>query len=371
MNKTLKIVLMTLLWASIAAFVVYFNGRANVHREQTAVRSVDIDIVDSTREEVLITSKTIERWIQQNKIATIGVPVKDLDLAAIENTIRSNGFIKSVSAHVSYSGELRIRVSQRRPMLRFMADGFDSYITADGYIFPAPRMSAVYVPVVTGPYSPPVPPNYTGRLEDYIKQRIAESEARILELQHEKVPLFKREKEIKDSVRAVGRMLVAKKGLLSRKGLFESHDEYDKRRQAKLLERAELRQKYSYWNRQNENEIDKITAKQEAESNNQKKLLKRYEDLLKLINFVKYIEDDSFWSAEIVQIVASTMSSGDLEIELIPRTGRHTILFGQVDDVEDKLDKLLAFYQKGLSNIGWDSFRTISVKYKGQVVCTR
>jgi hypothetical protein len=138
-----------------------------------------------------------------------------------------------------------------------MADGFDSYITADGYIFPAPRMSAVYVPVVTGPYSPPVPPNYTGRLEDYIGQRIAESEARILELQHEKVPLFKREKEIKDSVKAVSRMLVAKKGLLSRKGLFESHDEYDKRRQAKLLERAELRQKYSYLNRQNENEIDK------------------------------------------------------------------------------------------------------------------
>ena len=91
----------------------------------------------------------------------------------------------------------------------------------------------------------------------------------------------------------------------------------------------------------------------------------------KLINFVKYIENDSFWRAEIVQIVASTMSSGDLELELIPRTGRHTVLFGQVDDVEEKLDKLLAFYQKGLTNIGWDEFRTISIKYKGQVVCTR
>ena len=32
---------------------------------------------------------------------------------------------------------------------------------------------------------------------------------------------------------------------------------------------------------------------------------------------------------------------------------------------------LLAFYQKGLTNIGWDEFRTISIKYKGQVVCTR
>ena len=150
MNKTLKIILMTLLWASIAAFVIYFNGRADVHRAKTTVRKVAIDIVDSTREEVLITSKTIERCIQQNKIATIGVPINELDVAEIENMIRANGFIRRVNAYVTYDGELRIDVSQRRPMLRLMADGYDSYITSDGFIFPAPRMSAVYVPVVTG-----------------------------------------------------------------------------------------------------------------------------------------------------------------------------------------------------------------------------
>ena len=92
---------------------------------------------------------------------------------------------------------------------------------------------------------------------------------------------------------------------------------------------------------------------------------------MKLINFVKYIEQDSFWRAEIVQIVASTMSSGDLRLELIPRSGNYTVSFGTVDDVEEKLDKLLTFYENGLRNIGWDSFRRISVEYKGQVVCTK
>ena len=99
--------------------------------------------------------------------------------------------------------------------------------------------------------------------------------------------------------------------------------------------------------------------------------MKRYEDFVKLINFVKYIEQDSFWRAEIVQIVASTMTSGDITIELIPRTGNHTVRFGTVEDVEYKLDKLLSFYENGLRNIGWDAFRTISVEYKGQVVCTK
>ena len=103
----------------------------------------------------------------------------------------------------------------------------------------------------------------------------------------------------------------------------------------------------------------------------QKKLRKRYEDFLKLINFVSCIEEDSFWRAEIVQIVVSTMSSGDPEIELVPRAGDHTVLLGSLDDVDEKLERLLSFYENGLRNIGWESFRTISVKYKGQVVCTK
>lgn len=121
----------------------------------------------------------------------------------------------------------------------------------------------------------------------------------------------------------------------------------------------------------NNQQIDKITARQDAERENQKKLIKRYEDLLKLINFVKYIEEDSFWRAEIVQIVASTMSNGELKIDLIPRSGSHRIRFGTVDDIESKLDRLSAFYRNGLTNIGWDMYRTISVEYKGQVVCTK
>jgi hypothetical protein len=65
------------------------------------------------------------------------------------------------------------------------------------------------------------------------------------------------------------------------------------------------------------------------------------------------------------------MSSGDLYLELVPRTGNHTVRFGTADDVEQKLDKLLTFYENGLRNIGWDAYRTISVEYKGQVVCTK
>ena len=132
-----------------------------------------------------------------------------------------------------------------------------------------------------------------------------------------------------------------------------------------------MRRNLRYMSRENDKKIAAVTKRQDAESEKQKKLQKRYEDFLKLINFVKYIEQDSFWRAEIVQIVASTMSSGDLYLELVPRTGNHTVRFGTADDVEQKLDKLLVFYENGLRNIGWDAYRTISVEYKGQVVCSK
>ena len=44
------------------------------------------------------------------------------------------------------------------------------------------------------------------------------------------------------------------------------------------------------------------------------------------------------------------------------------MLFGRVEQVERKFDKLLRFYRSGLDNIGWDRYRTIDVRFAGEVV---
>lgn len=372
MNKITKIILNVLLWAFVVGFVVFFHSRAEQHRATTEVHDLSVEIIDSLRDEMLISVPMVRHWIEQSGIPTVGVPVAEVDLAGVENSVRDKGFVDRVSAYLTYDGELRVEVSQRRPLMRLMVDGYDSYLTQEGFIFPAPSMASVYVPIVTGSYIPPVPASYVGDVERYIRERMDSYAEAIDTLQYEKVPLFEQTQLIADSVRAVRRMQVERKGWLGGfKGPFEDYDEYDARVEAKRAEKAQLRRHLRYMDRENEKRIANVTARQQAEREKQKKLQKRYEDFLKLINFVKYIERDSFWRAEIVQIVASTMSSGDLCLELIPRTGRHTIRFGTVDDVERKLDNLLSFYESGLANIGWDEFRTISVEYRGQVVCTK
>ena len=55
----------------------------------------------------------------------------------------------------------------------------------------------------------------------------------------------------------------------------------------------------------------------------------------------------------------------------MPRSGRHTIVFGRIEQVERKFDKLLRFYRSGLMNIGWGEYRTIDIRYNDQVVCKK
>ena len=374
MQKAWRIVGMTLLWVLVVGFVVVFSSRSRQHRAMTLVQGVSVDITDSLPDESLMSRKLVEKWIAQSGISTVGVPISEVNLVGIEKAIRNNGFVDRASAHVTYDGVLHIAVSQRKPVVRLVCGGYDCYVTSEGFVFPSPGRSAVYVPVASGSYVPPVPRDYVGHVGDHVQSLVEESNARILELQHEKKPFFDRDKEIDDSVREVRRMKVVKRGIIRYKGWGESDESYNQRIIAKRLEKNALYRKYRYWRAVNDKNIAAVTSRQDIERDKQKKLMKRYEDFVKLINFVKYIEKDSFWSAEIVQIVASTMSSGDLELELIPRTGSHVVEFGQVGntkEIEEKLDKLLAFYQKGLTNLGWESFSTISIKYKGQVVCTK
>ena len=362
-----------LLWVAVIAFAVYFNTRAKQHYAQATISDLDIILTDSLQDEVLVKSSTVNEWLSESGISISKTPLDSVDLVGIEQAIRKNGFIAKANAYVTYDGRLHVEVSQRQPLLRMAVDGYDCYMTEEGFAFPTPRYSAVYAPIVTGSYVPPVPAQYVGYVEDYISSLMAQSEQRIEELQHEKVPLFEKDKEIRDSIRKVRTIRISRRFWKELRLRFQAsyQAEYDLDVQRTRAYKAELRRKYRYRLRLNDKAIADITQRQEAERANQKKLMKRYEDLLKLINFVKYIEEESFWRAEIVQIVASTMSNGELQLELIPRTGSHRILFGTADNVEQKLSNLLSFYNRGLTNIGWEEFRTISVQYNGQVVCTK
>ena len=86
-----------------------------------------------------------------------------------------------------------------------------------------------------------------------------------------------------------------------------------------------------------------------------------------LLAVVNAIDRSDFWKAQVEQIDVTREG----EIRLVPRVGDHLLILGTAQNVESKLERLENFYRKGLDNVGWNKYRSISVAYENQVVCKK
>lgn len=90
-------------------------------------------------------------------------------------------------------------------------------------------------------------------------------------------------------------------------------------------------------------------------------------DLLQLFTVAKAVVKDKFLKAQTEQLYIN--AQGDLL--LIPKVGDQKIVLGSARDIEQKLEKLKVFYNEGLPYKGWQTYRTINLKYEDQIVCTK
>lgn len=82
---------------------------------------------------------------------------------------------------------------------------------------------------------------------------------------------------------------------------------------------------------------------------------------------IRYIHQDPFWNAQIEQIYFQN----DSIIELVPRLGDSIIRLGTIDRYQQKMQKLMTFYQDALNHVGWNRYSFIDLQYKDRVICTK
>lgn len=70
-------------------------------------------------------------------------------------------------------------------------------------------------------------------------------------------------------------------------------------------------------------------------------------------------------------LVSTLVSEPDGDIIIVPSMRGHVINFGDTADTADKFARLRRFYRTVPGVRGWDSYDTVSVKWRGQVVATR
>ena len=90
-------------------------------------------------------------------------------------------------------------------------------------------------------------------------------------------------------------------------------------------------------------------------------------ELKRIFNIIQTINKNELWKAMIGQYNINEKK----QVELIPRFGNSTIIFGDDKDVEQKLKRLDIFYFDVLKKIGWNYYKVINIMYKNQVVCLK
>ena len=96
-------------------------------------------------------------------------------------------------------------------------------------------------------------------------------------------------------------------------------------------------------------------------------LQKKKYGLKDVYNLVTRLLADDFYKTFIQQI---HVDAGG-EFTLIPVLGDQKIRIGNLDDLDDKLKRIRIFYDEAMPYEGWKKYATISVKYRGQIVCKK
>lgn len=86
-----------------------------------------------------------------------------------------------------------------------------------------------------------------------------------------------------------------------------------------------------------------------------------------LYQLALFIENNPFRNALVEQIYVDERG----EFEIIPMIGSHSILIGRANDLEGKFKRLMIFYKEVLTNVDESQYRTVNVKYKDQIICTK
>ena len=95
-----------------------------------------------------------------------------------------------------------------------------------------------------------------------------------------------------------------------------------------------------------------------------KKAPRKVQDALAL---AQKINENDFYQAQFRQIYLNSRG----EMELTATVGGQTILFGGLDNADEKLANLKTVYENGLSHKGYNTYAQLDARFKNRIIATR
>lgn len=349
------------LWIALIAVWRWSSAGKEEHSREQQVTTVDITI-EGGGSRKLVDAELMHRWFEEQGVLPVGHALAEVDLAELERVALQHSAVASANAYLTHDGRVDVRVSQREPVARLRVDGYDMYITSDGYIFPASDGYAVLVPVITGSYKPLFAADYSGFVSERVSDSIAELQRVVERLEKDKEPYYKQQQRYRKELRSTLNSRVGRE-------LFMSDYEYAKHKEELTERKAEAQREYDERVARVEASLTELAEQQGVVCEQQRYVEQTGRDFERLLAFVSEVVRDRFWSAEVVQIVVSGGGTVPMQVAVVPRSGRYEVDMGYAENLEGRLASLRRVYDKVLVNVGWDRYTTISLRYDGQVVC--
>tara|TARA_B110000263_G_scaffold246605_1_gene257912 strand:- start:5390 stop:6124 length:735 start_codon:yes stop_codon:yes gene_type:complete len=87
----------------------------------------------------------------------------------------------------------------------------------------------------------------------------------------------------------------------------------------------------------------------------------------KIFVMINYIINDIFLS----KIISEIDINYNKNIIIYPQVSKQKIIFGYPEQIDVKFDKLMLFYKKILPAKGWNTYKTVNLKFKNQIICDK
>ena len=144
-RKILLTTLILVLAGGLLGCWFYFVGALSAEgHAQARCRQVEVILLDSL-ESAIVDKAEVHAYVAKR---ALGRQTSLVNLDSIEKALRARGEVMSAQVYAADEQTVAVRLTQRKPVIRFENGQYRWYADPEGYLFPV--TNAVDVPIVTG-----------------------------------------------------------------------------------------------------------------------------------------------------------------------------------------------------------------------------
>ena len=139
-----------LIWIAIIAYIAVSMSFVNDRRNKILCNDIKVEILDSMHNG-FITVSDIEDFLNETDMTVIGSPVLSINTKELERKLSKYSSVKNSEVFVTMSGDIRVEIDQRNPIVRVINKRKQSYyIDQEGTIMPLSSKYSSHVLIANG-----------------------------------------------------------------------------------------------------------------------------------------------------------------------------------------------------------------------------